>query len=279
MRKAIITLVAMFMALASNGQDTFDILEENTLGEGNTWVWADKRNNVFVSGYGSECALGRVNFKGKHSLFATMPDSAAVRGMCADGNGGMLVATDGCDILGLTKEGVVVVGHVPAEPCCLVRNITGDIYVGGVDGSIVRLGADGLSERVAEGVGQIVGLEVSPDGKRMYVSDNKQIRLLLFDIMASGRLDNERVLLRFHDHGMGDVACDRYGNIYIARPGKGRVVVATSAGVVLKEVATFGKEPVGLSVNFLNTACVVSLRDRRNIECIVFTNVFGESRY
>lgn len=273
------TLAALLMALASNGQETFDILEENTLEHGDNWVWTDKRNNVFVSGYGSKCALGRVNFKGKHSLFASMPDSAAVRGICADGNGGMLVATDSCDIFDLTKEGIVSLARLSVVPCCLTRSMTGDIYVGATDGSVVKVKAGGGSETVAEDIGDIVGMEVSPDGKRLYVSDNRTRRLVLFDIMPSGRLDNERVLLRFHDYGLGDVVCDKYGNIYMARPGKGRVVVATSAGVVLKEIATFGKEPVGLSVNFINTACVVSLRDRRNVECIVFANVFGESRY
>lgn len=267
------------MALASNGQETFDILEENTLEHGDNWVWTDKRNNVFVSGYGSKCALGRVNFKGKHSLFASMPDSAAVRGICADGNGGMLVATDSCDIFDLTKEGIVSLARLSVVPCCLARSMTGDIYVGATDGSVVKVKAGGDYETVAEHIGDIVGMEVSPDGKRLYVSDSRTRRLILFDIMPDGRLDNERVLLRFHDHGLGDVVCDKYGNIYIARPGKGRVVVATSAGVVLKEIATFGKEPVGLSVNFINTACVVSLRDRRNVECIVFADVFGESRY
>lgn len=55
-------------------------------------------------------------------------------------------------------------------------------------GQIWRIDTDGTTHRVANGMGTTNGIDVSPDGKTLYVNESKQRNLWAFPIRADKSL-------------------------------------------------------------------------------------------
>src|SRR5207247_1974753 len=104
----------------------------------------------------------------------------------------------------------------------------------------------GTTTRVAENMGTSNGIEVSPDGKTLYVNESVQRNVWAFDIAKDGSLKNKRLLKKFDDHGFDGMRCDVDGNLYITRHGKGTVVKMTPEGKILQEIDVLGKSPSNL---------------------------------
>ncbi len=94
--------------------------------------------------------------------------------------------------------------------------------------------------------GQADGIEVSPDGKKLYVNESKQRNVWMFDLQPDGSLANKTLLKKFPDHGFDGMRCDVDGNLYITRYGKGTVVVLSPAGEILREIDVLGARPSNL---------------------------------
>jgi sugar lactone lactonase YvrE len=92
-------------------------------------------------------------------------------------------------------------------------------------------------------MGTTNGIEVSPDGKTLYVNESVQRNVWAFPIKADGTLGEKKLLKKFDDHGFDGMRCDVDGNLYITRYGKGTVVKLSPEGKVLKEIDVLGKQP------------------------------------
>ena len=90
------------------------------------------------------------------------------------------------------------------------------------------------------------GIEVSPDGKTLYVNESVQRKVWAFRIGKNGALSGKRLLIEFPDFGMDGMRSDIKGNLYITRHGKGTVAVVSPQGVVLHEIDVLGKHPTNL---------------------------------
>jgi sugar lactone lactonase YvrE len=112
-------------------------------------------------------------------------------------------------------------------------------------GQIWRITREGNVELAAGDMGTANGIEVSPDGKTLYVNESVQRNIWAFDITPTG-LANKRRLIQFPDHGFDGMRCDVEGNLYVARYGKGTVAIVSPEGKVLREVEVLGKRPSNL---------------------------------
>jgi sugar lactone lactonase YvrE len=124
-------------------------------------------------------------------------------------------------------------------------------------GQVWRTNGTGSLTRVAADMGTTNGIEVSPDGKTLYVNESIQRNVWAFTIVPprpSGERDagegpvlaDKRLLIKFDDHGFDGMRCDVDGNLYITRYGKGTVAVVSPAGRVLREIDVLGKNPSNL---------------------------------
>ena len=113
-------------------------------------------------------------------------------------------------------------------------------------GQVWRIDKDGNITRIAEKMGTANGIEVSPDGKTLYVNESIQRNIWAFTIAQDGSLANKRLLKKFDDHGFDGMRCDVDGNLYITRHGKGTVVKLSPSGDVLREVDVLGSKPSNL---------------------------------
>jgi len=113
-------------------------------------------------------------------------------------------------------------------------------------GQLWRIDTDGKTTLLVSDMGTTNGIEVSPDGKRLYVNESVQRNVWAFDINAEGTLNNKRLIKQFEDHGFDGMRCDVDGNLYITRHGKGTVVKMTPEGKILQEINVLGSKPTNL---------------------------------
>src|SRR5206468_740212 len=102
-------------------------------------------------------------------------------------------------------------------------------------GQVWHVGRDGKMTLVAKDLGTANGIEVSPDGKTLYVNESAQRNVWAFDIEKDGALANKRLVKKFEDAGFDGMRCDAEGNLYISRYGKGTVVKMSPKGEILQE--------------------------------------------
>ena len=130
--------------------------------------------------------------------------------------------------------------------------------------SIYRLDPDGKLTRLTTDVGRPNGIEVSPDGKRLYVADTIAERLkpnplnvggdkfgitkggiIVFDLKRDGSISNGRVFYKTEVALSDGTAMDTRGNLYTAANDRanraGQIVAIAPSGKVLQELPLPGE--------------------------------------
>ena len=110
-------------------------------------------------------------------------------------------------------------------------------------GQIFRVDTDGKTTLAAENLGTTNGIEVSPDGKTLYVNESVQRGIWAFPIGADGKLGERKLVKQFDDHGFDGMRCDAEGRLFVTRHGEGKVVVLTPAGEIVQTIDVLGKLP------------------------------------
>lgn len=216
----------------------------------------DAQGNVYAVSFGNRETIGRVTPEGKTEAFVTLPQGSAGNGIRFNREGIMFVADYvGHNILRIdpATRAITVFAHEPAmnQPNDLTIAPDGTLYAsdpnwGNNTGQIWRIDTQGKVARMAAEMGTTNGIEVSPDGKRLYVNESVQRNVWVFDIAADGSLANKRLLKKFEDHGFDGMRCDVDGNLYITRYGKGTVAVVSPEGKLLREIDVLGARPSNL---------------------------------
>lgn len=212
--------------------------------------------SIFAVNFARQGTLGKVTPAGRGEVFVELTGGSVGNGIRFDRAGQMYVADYvNHNVLRVdpqTKK-VTVFAHADS------MNQPNDLAIGPDDtlwasdpawnngtGQIWRIGRDGKATRVASEMGTTNGIELSPDGKTLYVNESVQRNVWAFAISATGELSNKRLVKQFPDHGFDGMRCDVEGNLYITRYGKGTVVKMSPQGEILKEVDVLGKSPSNL---------------------------------
>ena len=216
----------------------------------------DRAGNIFAVNFAQQQTIGRTTPAGQSEVFVTLPNDSVGNGIRFDRAGRMYVADYvGHNVLriDLTTRAVTVLAHEPMmnQPNDLAIAPNGTLYASDPNwkakaGQLWRIDPDGTTTRLAADMGTTNGVEVSPDGKRLYVNESVQRNVWVFDIQPDGGVANKRLLRQFPDHGFDGMRCDAAGNLYITRYGKGTVVVLSPEGEVLREINVLGARPSNL---------------------------------
>ena len=216
----------------------------------------DKAGNIFVVNFDKQQTIGRTTPAGQSEVFVTLPGKSTGNGIVFDKQGRMYVADYvGHNVLRIDPKtkAVEVFAHEAAmsQPNDLAIAPDGSLYASDPNwtastGQLWHISTEGKVTRVAEGMGTANGIEVSPDGRSLYVNESVQRNVWVFDIKPDGTLANKRLLKQFPDHGFDGMRCDVDGNLYITRYGKGTVAVLSPKGEVLREIDVLGTSPSNL---------------------------------
>src|SRR5690606_32488343 len=123
-------------------------------------------------------------------------------------------------------------------------------------------------ELLEENMGTVNGVEVSPDGKKLYVNESVQRKIWVYDILDNGFIENKQEFISFEDFGLDGMRFDDRGNLYVCRYGKGTVVVLSSSGEIVREIQLIGKNPSNLTFSNDYKKCYITMADRGNLEVV-----------
>jgi sugar lactone lactonase YvrE len=216
----------------------------------------DARGNIYVVNFAHQQTIGKIAPDGKGKVFIELPGKSTGNGIVFDREGQMYVADYvGHNVLRIdpATNHITVFAHDERmnQPNDLAIAPDGTLYASDPDwgrgiGQLWRIDRAGKTHREAENMGTTNGIEVSPDGRMLYVNESNQRNVWAFDIGKGGSLANKRLLKKFDDFAFDGMRCDVDGNLYIARHGKGTVVVLSPKGEVLREVNVLGEWPSNL---------------------------------
>lgn len=229
---------------------------EGSFTEGIEGPACDAEGNIYAVSFARQPTIGKVTPKGKGEVWLEMPAGSLGNGIRFDRRGMMYVADySGHNILRIdpATRAVKVFAHSDEmnQPNDIAITRRGVLYASDPNwkagtGQVWRIGSDASVHRVAADMGTTNGIEVSPDGKTLYVNESVQRNVWMFRIRPEGGLTAKQLLIQFPDHGMDGMRCDVAGNLYITRHGKGVVAKVSPRGKVLKEIDVLGSKPTNL---------------------------------
>jgi signal peptidase len=224
----------------------------------------DASGHLYVVNFGKSGTVGRLKAGGSQSeLFASLPAGSIGNGIRFDRQGNMYVADYKKHNVwviapGETRPTIYFHSERLNQPNDLAIAADGTLYasdphftapIGGRIWRIVR-GADG------KGAGEVMtsprrlgttnGLDLSPDGKTLYVSESNSRQVWAYRLDGNKLLD-PRLVKGFPDFEVDGLRTDIDGRIYLARLSAGKIAVIGADGSLLREVATAGRQPTNLS--------------------------------
>jgi gluconolactonase len=251
------TLLALFTSASAADKDELfvakPLTEKNSFTAGIEGPCCDKDGNLYLVALKNATDIAKVTPDGKAEVWVELPNKGTGNGIVFDKNGTMFVAEyAGHNVLKIdmkTKK-IEVFAHEPKmnQPNDLAIAPDGTLYAsdpnwGKSTGQLWKIGTDGKVTKLAGDMGTTNGIEVSPDGKTLYVNESAQRNVWSFPIKADGTLGEKKLVKKFDDHGFDGMRCDVDGNLYITRHGAGKVVKLSPEGKILKEIDVLGKQP------------------------------------
>ena len=237
----------------------------------------DPAGNLFVVNYRGKGKIGRITPDGTASVFCDLNELVPVEGQLVQANGlkidrkGRLLASDVATgrLLRIAADGKsaeVLADQWDGQPLNGVNDVAldlaGNVYFsdpGGSSankpiGSIYRYNAKtGKTDRLGTGLAYPNGLAVTPDQKRLCLSESGHFRVLIFDIQDDGTLANRRVLVDFAKPAQKDVAAgnfvpdgmifDAAGRLYVAMWSNGQInVIDVDSGKIIRQYDAGGQQ-------------------------------------
>jgi sugar lactone lactonase YvrE len=216
----------------------------------------DAGGTIYAVNFAEQGTIGRVTPEGLGEVFVRLPGESVGNGIVFDVKGQMFVADYvGHNVLRIDPEtrAITVFAHEAAmnQPNDLAIAPDGTLYASDPNwsastGQIWKITTSGAVDRVASDLGTTNGIEVSPDGKWLYVNESVQRNVWKFPINDDGSLGERQLVRQFPDFGFDGMRCDADGNLAITRHGKGTVILMTPDGEILREIDVLGKFPTNL---------------------------------
>lgn len=229
------------------------LTEKQAFTDGIEGPCCDAEGNIFVVNFAKQQTIGKTKPDGKSEVFVTLPNKSIGNGIVIDKEGYLYVADyTEHNILKIdpkTKK-ITVHAHEPKmnQPNDLALAANGTIYASDPNwkegtGQLWMIDPKGKVIKLASDMGTTNGLDISPDGKTLYVNESVQRNVWAFPIKEDGTLGEKKLVKKFDDHGFDGMRVDVDGNLYITRYGKGTVVKMTPKGEILKEIDVLGTRP------------------------------------
>jgi sugar lactone lactonase YvrE len=248
----------------------------------------DKNGQLYVVNYLHDGTIGKVAPDGTCSMFIELPEGSIANCIQFDSKGNMFLPDfTGHNILhvDMLTEKVSVFCHEPGmySPNDLCMNRNGQLFASDPDwkreiGQLWRIDTDGKPVLLETGMGTTNGIELSPDEKTLYLNESAQLNVWKYDVDEKGNISNKQLFYKFDDFGLDGMKCDKNGNLYITRWGKGTIVVLSPEGKFIREIPLKGKKCSNLVFGGEKGKTVfVTLQDRKGME--KFENDIAGKRY
>jgi sugar lactone lactonase YvrE len=217
----------------------------------------DAAGNIYAVNFQEKGTIGKMTPDGKAELFVTLPDGSTGNGIRFDRNGAMYVADySGHNVLrvDMKTKAVSVFAHEGKmnQPNDLAIAADGTLYASDPhwaqppSGQLWRIDRDGSVHLLGDNLGTTNGLEVSPDGKTLYVNESRQNSVWAYPIKEDRTLGTRKLVKQFEAFDLDGMRCDVDGNLYVTLNGNGTVAKLSPSGEVLKEIDVLGPNPTNI---------------------------------
>ena len=254
-----------------------DFTKENIFSKNIEGPAFDKKGNLYVVNFEKDGTIGLVHPDGSAELFLTLPEGSTANAIQFDSKGDMYLADfTGHNILkvDMKSKAVSIYAHNDAfnQPNDICINKKDQLFASDPSwkestGKLWRIDKGGKTTLLTDQMGTTNGIELSPDEKTLYVNESVQKKIWAFDVDAHGNISNKRLFAEFDDFGFDGMKCDKAGNLYVTRHGKGAIAVLDAKGKLIREVPLKGKACSNLVFGGINGKLVfVTLQDRKAME-------------
>jgi signal peptidase len=224
----------------------------------------DASGNLYVVNFRESGNVGRLAAGATQSeLFTQLPAGSIGNGIRFDREGRMFVAdfkkhTIWVIASGETTPQVYFHSDRFNQPNDLAIAADGTLYASDprfaspAGGQIWRItrGADGKGRgevmSSTRRLGVTNGLDLSPDGATLYVSESNSRQVWAYRLDGNKLLD-PRLVKGFADFEVDGLRTDVDGRIYLARLSAGKIAVIAPDGSLVREVLLLGKQPTNLT--------------------------------
>ncbi len=279
MKKEILTVVFILTLLKGYAQPYVarDLTVENLFSENIEGPNVSKAGNLFVVNYQKDGTIGLVRPSGEVVLYVSLPEGSIANAIMFDKKENMLLADwKGHNVLKVDAKTKAVSVYVHNDnfnqPNDLCINKKGQLFASDPNwkegtGKLWRIDGPGKSVLLADNMGTTNGIELSPNEKKLYVNESVQRIIWVFDVNKKGDISNKKSFYQFDDFGMDGMKCDKQGNLYVARHGKGTIAILSPDGKLIREVEMKGKLTSNITFGGPDgKTCFVTLQDRKCVE-------------
>jgi len=224
---------------------------------------ADLDGNLFVVNFGKPGTIGRLPAGAAASeAFVELPEGSVGNAIRFDRDGTMFIADyKKHNIFAIPKGGSEPSVWFHADEMNQPNDITiardGTIYASdpnwkGREGHIWRIAkaADGVVQgqimSAPRAMGTTNGIDLSPDGKTLYVGESSSGQVWSYTIRGN-ELADAKLVKTFQPDTIDGLRTDVAGRLYVARILKGTIVLMKPNGVVEREITLRAKEPTNLA--------------------------------
>ncbi len=254
-----------------------DFTQENGFTEG--IEGAEYRNGyVYAVNYKTDGTIGRVSPDGISEVFVDLPKGSTGNGIQFVNDTIMYVADyTGHNVLkiNILSKDIEVLAHSdslnqPNDLAIYNDNVyCSDPNWSDSTGKLWFI-VDNTPVMFESKVGTTNGIEVSPDGKFLYVNESVQKKVWKYPLKPSGmpEVEKKELFYEFKEGGQDGMRCDSQGNLWITRYGLGKIDILSKDGQLLNTYELKGQKPSNLAIVELeeSTEVYVTLQDRGCIE-------------
>jgi sugar lactone lactonase YvrE len=223
----------------------------------------DAAGHLYVVNFQKPGTIGKLAAGGIVSLpFATLPEGSVGVSIRFAHNGRMFVADYKKHNIYVAEPGSTefkIYFHSDEfnQPNDMTIARDGTIYASDPhwkrrDGAIWRIspGPDGsgvgLKMTSERPMGTTNGIDLSPDGKTLYVGESETREIWSYQIQGE-KLTAPKLMKKFDDFSLDGLRTDVDGRLYVARILKGTIAVLSPAGKIQRELPLTAKEPTNLA--------------------------------
>lgn len=281
----ILPIAALATCLSCSTQDTpatTDYTEENVFSENIEGPSFGPDGRLYVVNYLRDGTIGVISSDGVPELYVALPEGSIGNSIKFNSRGEMLVADfKGHNVLKIVRTdstpqvGVLVHEDSFNQPNDLCINSHDQVFASDPNwkagtGKIWRIDPTGSAVLLDSTMGTTNGITLSPDERILYVNESVQRKVWKFSVDENGNLSGKTLFTEFADFGMDGMKCDREGNLYITRYGKGTIAIYSPEGKFMREVQLKGKNCSNLVFGGNDGKTVyVTLQDRKCMETFV----------
>src|SRR6185312_15127754 len=225
----------------------------------------DVSGNLYVVNFQQSGTIGKLAAGGSQSqLFTSLPTGSIGNGIRFDRQGRMYIAdyrkhTIWVIASGETTPKIYFHDDRFNQPNDLAIAADGTLYASDphfaapAGGQIWRItrGADGKGQgevmSSTRRLGVTNGLDLSPDGATLYVSESNSRQVWAYRLDGNRLLD-PRLVTTFADLEVDGLRTDLDGRIYLARLSAGKIAIVGADGSLQREVPVTGKQPTNLTL-------------------------------